>query len=173
LLAQAEHDELAAAIAVTDDAEAASKVQAEVTKQLADLPRRSIAEASLKKFGGVLAVPSKGFALRVADSFSPEHLQVMTAEAEADAQQVRNAGAVFVGAYAPEAFGDYNAGPNHVLPTAGSARWASALGVGDFVRHVSIIRGSKELLSANKDAAIQLARAEGLEAHARSLEKRF
>ena len=98
---------------------------------------------------------------------------MLTEDAENDAKQIRNAGAVFIGPWAPEAFGDYNAGPNHVLPTAGSARWASALGVDDFVRHVSIIRGSKELLAANKEAAIKLARAEQLEAHARSIEKRL
>lgn len=173
MLAQAEHDVHAAAIGITDSAEAAEKVKAEVEKQVADLPRKEIVEASLAHYGGILTVPSKGFAIRFADSIAPEHCEVLTSDAENDAKQLRNAGAIFVGPYAPEAFGDYNAGPNHVLPTAGSARWASALGVDDFVRHVSIIRGSKELLAANKDAAIKLARAEQLEAHARSIEKRL
>ncbi len=173
LLAQAEHDLHAAAIGITTDSDLAEAVRAEVEKQLADLPRKEIAAASMQQYGGLLVVPSKGFALRLADSIAPEHCEVITADADKDAAQVKNAGAIFVGPYAPEAFGDYNAGPNHVLPTAGSARWASALGVNDFLRHVSVIRGSKELLAANKDAAIRLARAEGLEGHARSIEKRF
>ncbi|MCB9894555.1 MAG: histidinol dehydrogenase [Planctomycetes bacterium] len=173
MLAQAEHDGHAAAIGITDSAEQAEKVKAEVAKQLADLPRKDIIEVSLRTYGGILCVPSKGFAFRFADSIAPEHLELHTEDAENDAKQIKNAGAIFIGPYAPESFGDYNAGPNHTLPTAGSARWASALSVRDFVRHVSIIRGSKELLAANKDAAIGLARAEQLEAHARSLEKRF
>lgn len=173
LLAQAEHDKHASAIAITDDADLALKVKEEVSKQIADLPRKQIIEGSLGHFGGILTVPSLGFAYRMADSISPEHLELLTENAEEDAKQIRNAGAIFIGPYAPESFGDYNAGPNHVLPTAGSARWASALGVRDFVREVSIVRGSKELLEANKDAAIQLARAEQLEAHARSVERRF
>jgi histidinol dehydrogenase len=172
ILAQAEHDSHAAAIGVTDSSDAAEKVKAEVLKQLESLPRKDIAEASLRSYGGVLCAPSKGFALRLADAFSPEHLELLTTDAEKDAEQIRNAGAIFIGPYAPEAFGDYNAGPNHVLPTSGTARWASALGVQDFVRQVSIIKGSKELLAANAEAAVKLARAEGLEGHARSIEAR-
>lgn len=172
LLAQAEHDQHAAAIGVTDSSDAAEKVKVQVLKQLESLPRKDIAEASLRSYGGVLCAPSKGFALRLADAFSPEHLELLTADAEKDAEQIRNAGAIFIGPYAPEAFGDYNAGPNHVLPTSGTARWASALGVQDFVRQVSIIKGSKELLAANAEAALKLARAEGLEGHARSIEAR-
>lgn len=173
LLAQAEHDVHASAVGITDSAEQAEKVKAELEKQLAELPRKDIAAASLATYGGILTVPSKGFAFRFADAIAPEHLELLTEDAENDAKMIRNAGAIFVGPYAPEAFGDYNAGPNHVLPTSGTARWASALGVHDFVRNVSIIRGSKELLEANKDAAIKLARAEGLEGHARSVERRF
>ena len=172
ILAQAEHDSHAAAIGVTDSSDAAEKVKAEVLKQLESLPRKDIAEASLRSYGGVLCAPSKGFALRLADAFSPEHLELLTTDAERDAEQIRNAGAIFIGPYAPEAFGDYNAGPNHVLPTSGTARWASALGVQDFVRQVSIIKGSKELLAANAEGAVKLARAEGLEGHARSIEAR-
>lgn len=173
LLAQAEHDGHAAAIGITDDAEQAEKVKDQIAKQLADLPRREIIESSLSQFGGLVTVPSIAFARRLCDALAPEHCELLTENAEEDAKHIRNAGAVFIGPWAPEAFGDYNAGPNHVLPTAGSARWASALGVQDFMRHVSIIRGSKELLEANREAAIRLARAEGLEAHARSVEKRF
>lgn len=172
LLAQAEHDVQASAIGVTDSMDAAEKVRAEVQKQLAALPRKEIAEASLRQFGGLIVAPSKGFAIRMADGFAPEHLELLTETAEADSRQIRNAGAIFVGPYAPEAFGDYCAGPSHVLPTAGSARWASALGVADFTRHISIIKGSKELLNANQATIIGMARAEGLEAHARSAEIR-
>jgi histidinol dehydrogenase len=173
LLAQAEHDTQAAAVGITDNAEHAALVQAEIAKQLAALPRREIAAQSLTQFGALLVVPSIGFARRLCDALAPEHCEILTASAEEDAKQIRNAGAIFIGPWAPEAFGDYNAGPNHVLPTAGAARWASALGVHDFMRQVSIIRGSRELLSANKEAAVKLARAEGLEAHARSIEARL
>lgn len=173
MLAQAEHDTQAAAVGITDNAELAQQVQAELARQLETLPRKEIAAQSLQQFGALLSVPSMGFAKRLCDALAPEHCELMTSTAEADAKQIQNAGAIFIGPWAPEAFGDYNAGPNHVLPTAGAARWASALGVGDFMRHVSIIRGSKELLEANKEAAIKLARAEGLEGHARSLEARF
>lgn len=173
MLSQAEHDVHSAAIGITDDEEMAARVQAEAEKQLADLPKDETVKSSFATYGGIITVPSMGFAFRLADSISPEHLELMTENAEKDAEQIRNAGAIFIGPWAPEAFGDYNAGPNHVLPTAGSARWASALGVRDFIREVSIIRGSKKMLEANKEAAVKLARAEDLEAHARSVEKRF
>jgi histidinol dehydrogenase len=173
LLAQAEHDTHAAAIGITDDMELAEKVKAQIAKQLEKIERREIISSSLSQFGGLVTVPSIAFARRLCDALAPEHCELLTASAEEDARQIRNAGAIFIGPWAPEAFGDYNAGPNHVLPTAGSARWASALGVHDFMRQVSIIRGSKELLESNREAAVKLARAEGLEAHARSVEKRF
>jgi histidinol dehydrogenase len=173
LLAQAEHDVHAAAIGITDSEDAAKAVQKEVGKQLESLPRNETAAQSLNTYGGIMVAPSMGFAARLADSLAPEHCEVLTEDAEKLAAGLRNAGAIFVGPYAPEAFGDYNAGPNHVLPTGGSARWASLLRVNDFVRQVSVVRGSKELLQANQEAATKLARAEGLEAHARSIEARF
>jgi histidinol dehydrogenase len=173
LLAQAEHDTQAAAIGVTDSTDAAEAVSAQVEAQLAALPRKDTAAQSLKQFGGIIVAPSKGFALRIADAFAPEHLELLTQGAEKDADQIRQAGAIFLGAWAPEAFGDYTAGPNHVLPTSGTARFASALSVQDFTRQVSIIRGSRELLAANRGAIESLARAEGLEAHARSVAVRF
>ncbi|GIK52281.1 MAG: histidinol dehydrogenase [Planctomycetaceae bacterium] len=172
MLAQAEHDELAAAVGVTDSAEAAQAVVAELAKQLASLPREATARRSLQNFGGIVVAPSMGFGIRFADTLAPEHLEILTEQAEQHAAQVKNAGAIFVGPYAPEAFGDYCAGPNHVLPTVGTARFASALSVGDFLRQVSIIRGSAELLAANRQTILKLARAEGLEAHARSVELR-
>jgi histidinol dehydrogenase len=120
-----------------------------------------------------VVAPSMGFALRFVDTLAAEHVEIMTSEAEKHASQLKNAGAIFIGAYAPEAFGDYLAGPNHILPTAGTARFASALGVGDFLRQVSIIRGSEALLKTHAGAIAKLARVEGLEAHARSVEARF
>ena len=173
LLAQAEHDELAAAVAVTDNPDAATAVAVEVEKQLAGLPRESIARKSLESYGGIVVAPSLGFAVRFADTLAAEHVEILTEQAEQHAAQMKNAGAIFIGPHAPEAFGDYCAGPNHVLPTCGTARFSSALSVSDFVRQVSIIRGSPELLKANREAILKLARAEGLEAHARSVEKRF
>jgi histidinol dehydrogenase len=173
LLAQAEHDEMAAAVAVTDNAEAAQAVAVEVSKQVAGLPREKVCRLSLESYGGIVVAPSMGFALRFVDTLAAEHVEIMTSEAEKHASQLKNAGAIFIGAYAPEAFGDYLAGPNHILPTAGTARFASALGVGDFLRQVSIIRGSEALLKAHAPAIAKLARVEGLEAHARSIEVRF
>lgn len=173
LLAQAEHDEMAAAVGVTDSAEAAQAVVAEINRQLAGLPRESICRRSLESFGGIVVAPSMGFALRFVDTLAPEHVEIMTGDAEKHASLVKNAGAIFIGPFAPEAFGDYLAGPNHVLPTAGTARFASALGVGDFLRQVSIIRGSEALLKPHAAAIATLARVEGLEAHARSIEIRF
>lgn len=173
LLAQAEHDEMASAVGVTDSAETAQAVAAAVGRRLAGLPREKVCRLSLESYGGIVVAPSMGFALRFVDTLAAEHVEIITNEAEKHASQIRNAGAIFVGPHAPEAFGDYLAGPNHVLPTAGTARFASALGVGDFLRQVSIIRGSEALLKANADAIATLARVEGLEAHARSVEARF
>jgi len=173
LLAQAEHDEMAAAVGVTDSAEAAQAVAAEINRQLAGLPREAICRRSLESFGGIVVAPSIGFALRFVDTLAAEHVEVVTSDAEKHAGQIRNAGAIFIGPFAPEAFGDYMAGPNHVLPTAGTARFASALGVGDFLRHVSIIRGSEAMLKPHVATIATLARIEGLEAHARSVEARF
>jgi len=173
LLAQAEHDEMAAAVGVTDSAEAAQAVAAEINLQLAGLPREAICRRSLESFGGIVVAPSMGFALRFVDTLAAEHVEVITGDAEKHSGQIRNAGAIFIGPFAPEAFGDYMAGPNHVLPTAGTARFASALGVGDFLRHVSIIRGSEAMLKPHVATIAALARIEGLEAHARSVEARF
>lgn len=173
LLAQAEHDTQAAAIGVTHDADAAAAVQKEIDAQLADLPRADIARKSLEVFGAILCVPSKGFGVRIADALAPEHLEILTEEAETDANLFRNAGAIFIGPYSPEAYGDYCAGPNHVLPTAGRARWAHALSTDDFMKRTSIIHAGKEMLAASKDAIIGMARSEGLEGHARSVERRF
>jgi histidinol dehydrogenase len=173
LLAQAEHDDLASAVGVTDSADAAQAVAVEVSRRVAGLGREKTCRRSLESYGGLVVAPSMGFALRFVDTLAPEHVEIMTADAEKHAAAIRNAGAIFIGPFAPEAFGDYCAGPNHVLPTAGTARFASALSVADFQRHVSVIRGSDALLKASASTIAKLARVEGLEAHARSAEARF
>ncbi|MCO5171342.1 MAG: histidinol dehydrogenase [Planctomycetes bacterium] len=173
LLAQAEHDPQAAAIAVTRDAARAEAVAAEVARQVERLPRREVAEASLRAFGAVFVVKDDDDALALVERLAPEHLEVALRDPEAAAARVTCAGAIFLGAWSPEAVGDYLAGPNHVLPTAGTARFASALGVYDFVRRTSLIRYTPERLARTGPAVAALARAEGLEAHARSVDVRL
>jgi histidinol dehydrogenase len=169
LLAQAEHDAAAQAILMTDSAALADAVEAAVERQLATLPRAEIAAASWRAFGAIVLVPALADAIPLVDLLAPEHLEVEAEDAEALAQSVRNAGAIFLGAHTPEAIGDYVGGPNHVLPTARSARFSSGLGVLDFMKRTSILRCDAEALRALGPAAIALGRAEGLEAHARSV----
>jgi histidinol dehydrogenase len=173
LLAQAEHDPEAAAIAITRDPALAERVAGEVHRQLALLPRHDVARASLEAFGAVFVVASDADALALVDLLAPEHLELAVRDPEAAARDVHRAGAIFLGAWSPEAVGDYLAGPNHVLPTAGTARFASALGVYDFVRRTSLIRYTPERLARTGAAVAALARAEGLEAHARSVDVRL
>lgn len=173
LLAQAEHDPQAAAIAITRDAGLAARVAAEVAAQLARLPRRDVAAASLDGFGAVFVADGDHDALDLVERLAPEHLELAVRDPEAMAARVGSAGAIFLGAWSPEAVGDYLAGPNHVLPTAGTARFASALGVYDFVRRTSLIRYTPERLARTGPAVAALARAEGLEAHARSVDVRL
>ena len=173
LLAQAEHDTEAHPVLVVTDAAVADAVDRELEAQLADLPRASIARAALERHGAAVVVSSVEEALALADDYAPEHLELLVAGAAELAGRVRHAGAVFVGPYSAEAAGDYLAGPNHVLPTAGSARWASPLGVYDFVKRMTVIHyGRADLESQWRDIA-RLARVEGLEAHARSVAARF
>ena len=169
LLAQAEHDESAQAILITDDAELAGAVERAVAGQLARLPRQKIAAASWRDFGAVILVPDLDAALPLVDAIAPEHVEVVAAAAEPLARRIRNAGAIFIGAHTPEAIGDYVAGSNHVLPTARSARFSSGLSVLDFLKRTSILKCGPEQLRALADAAITLGDAEGLEAHARSV----
>jgi histidinol dehydrogenase len=173
LLAQAEHDPEAAAIAITRDPALAERVAGEVHRQLALLPRHDVARASLEAFGAVFVVASDADALALVDLLAPEHLELAVRDPEGAARDVHRAGAIFLGAWSPEAVGDYLAGPNHVLPTAGTARFASALGVYDFVRRTSLIRYTPERLARTGAAVAALARAEGLEAHARSVDVRL
>jgi histidinol dehydrogenase len=169
LLAQAEHDEAAQSILITNSAELAAKVESAVMVQLASLPRGKIAGASWKNFGAVILVDNLDDAIPLVDRLAPEHLEIEAKNADALAAKVTNAGAIFIGAHTPEAIGDYVGGSNHVLPTARSARFSSGLGVLDFMKRTSILKCSAESLAAVGPAAVTLAEAEGLQAHARSI----
>jgi histidinol dehydrogenase len=173
LLAQAEHDTAAQAILMTDDAGLARAVEAAVDRQLRSLPRGNIAGQSWQEFGATIVLRSLDEAPPLADRIAAEHLEIATADPEALAARIRNAGAVFLGAHTPEVIGDYVSGSNHVLPTARSARFSSGLGVLDFMKRTSILRLTPEALRALGPAAMTLARAEGLEAHRRSVEVRL
>src|SRR6516225_7127884 len=169
LLAQAEHDASAQAILITDSALLAEQVERAVAAQLAALPRGAVAGASWRDNGVVIVVPGLEQALTLVDALAPEHVEIVAADAERLAKNIRNAGAIFLGPHTPEVIGDYVAGSNHVLPTAGAARFSSGLGVLDFVKRTSILKCGPEQLRALADAAITLASAEGLDAHARSV----
>ncbi len=173
LLAQAEHDAAAQAILMTDDAGLAGAVEAAVARQLAALPRGNIAGASWETFGAVIVLRSLDEAPALADRIAAEHLEIATADPEALAGRIRNAGAIFLGQHTPEVIGDYVAGSNHVLPTARSARFSSGLSVLDFMKRTSILRLGPDSLSSLAPAAMTLARAEGLEAHRRSVAVRL
>jgi histidinol dehydrogenase len=172
LLSQAEHDKLACAILVTDSLEIAEKTEKELQRQLKELPRREIAEASLQEYGRIFHVTSLAQAMEVANEIAPEHLEIYTRHPFDLLSQVKNAGSVFLGAYAPESLGDYWAGPNHTLPTSGTAKFASPLSVDDFIKKSQITYYTKESLLTVSDKIAKLARAEGLEAHARAAEIR-
>src|SRR5215475_12952077 len=173
LLAQAEHDESAQSILITDSPRLADEVAQAVESQLKTLPRAKIAGASWKDFGAIILVKSLSEAVPLADAIAAEHLEIMTADAEAYSKQIRNAGAIFVGHHTPEAIGDYVGGSNHVLPTARSARFSSGLGVLDFMKRTSILKCGPEQLRALGPAAMTLGKAEGLEAHSRSVGMRL
>jgi histidinol dehydrogenase len=173
LLAQAEHDPAAQAILMTDDATLVVRVQGEVERQLALLPRRDIAAASWHEFGALILLESLDQAPALADRIAAEHVQILTRDADRLAGQIRNAGALFLGAHTPEVIGDYVAGSNHVLPTARSARFASGLGVQDFMKRTSTLRLDAAALSKLAAPAMVLARAEGLAAHERSVAVRL
>lgn len=172
LFAQAEHDEMAQSIMLTADASYADKVQQSIDKLLPTMERRDMIAASLKK-NGAMIVADKSEIVRVIDEIAPEHLELMTADAEALSEQVNNAGAIFIGAYSSESLGDYVAGPSHVLPTSGTARFSSPLGVYDFQKRTSIIHCSRKAAQKLGKSASTLARSEGLTAHARSAEMRL
>ncbi len=169
LLAQAEHDQSAQSILITDDAAFADAVAEAVAQQLASLPRAEIAAASWRDYGAIILVGSLAEAPPIIDRLAPEHLELAVADPDPLADAVRHAGAIFLGRHTPEAVGDYVAGPNHVLPTARRARFSSGLNVLDFVKRTTLVRCSADSLAAIGPAATVLARAEGLDAHARSI----
>ena len=169
LLAQAEHDACAQAILIADDEAFARAVGAAIEAALATLPRAEIARASWQDYGAVILVASLDEAPALADALAPEHLEIATRDADALAARIHDAGAIFIGRYTPEAIGDYVAGSNHVLPTARSARFASGLGVLDFMKRTSLLKLDADSLAALGPAAMILAEAEGLDAHRRSV----
>ena len=173
MLAQAEHDEAAQAILITDDSDFADAVARSLESQLAALPRARIAGASWRDFGAVIVAPTLREAIPLVDLLAPEHLEIIARDANELCAGINNAGAIFLGAFTPEAIGDYVGGSNHVLPTARSARFSSGLSVLDFMKRTSILKTGIEQLRALGPAAITLADAEGLGAHARSVSIRL
>jgi histidinol dehydrogenase len=173
LIAQAEHDEDATAWCVTTSERVARELDGELERQLARAPRRAIAEQALRTRGLLVLVPTVEAALHVANLRAPEHLELLVENPWALVEQVRHAGAVFVGRFAAEPVGDYLAGPSHVLPTAGTARYVSALGVDDFVKRISVIGYSRSQLEADAPHIVALAEAEGLYGHAAAIRVRL
>lgn len=173
LLSQAEHDEVAQSVLITDDAAFAGKVGAAVRQQLSTMPRSAIATASWDRFGALITVPKLGDAAPLIDAIAPEHLELAIDEPQALAGKVRHAGAIFLGRHTPEAIGDYVAGPNHVLPTAGAARFASGLNLLDFMKRTTLVQCDQDSLARIGPAAVALAEAEGLEGHALSVSIRL
>ena len=173
LLSQAEHDEMASAILITTSTELAKKVQAEIEGYLKVLSRREIIEKSLENFGYILIAEDMDEAIEAANEIASEHLEIVTANAFEVMMKIRNAGAIFIGEYSSEPLGDYFAGPNHVLPTNGTAKFFSALSVDDFIKKSSIVYYSREALKEIHKGIVQFATAEQLTAHANSIAVRF
>ena len=173
LLSQAEHDPLAAAILVTDSAALAEAVDAELARQTSLLPRKDVVEQSLSAYGTIVVAPTMEDCADIANQIAPEHLELSVADPFALLPLIENAGAIFMGHYSPEPLGDYFAGPNHVLPTSGTARFFSPLNVDDFVKKSSLICCSRAELEKVADQVILLAQQEGLDAHANSVAIRF
>jgi len=172
LLSQAEHDKMACAILVTTSEQLAHDVALEVERQLATLPREEVARASIENFGAIYIAETMSDAVEAINSLAPEHLEIVTKNAEAVAEQVRHAGGIFIGRYSSEPVGDYFAGTNHVLPTNSTARFASGLNVDDFVKKSSIVYYTEKTWATNAPKIARLARMEGLEGHARAVESR-
>ena len=173
ILSQAEHDTRASAILVTHSKKTAKAVAGAVAAQLQGQTRKKIAEESIARYGAIMVVPDITAAIELANLIAPEHLELHVKEPFAYIDQIRNAGAVFVGDYTPEPIGDYIAGPNHVLPTAGTARFASALSVDNFLKKTSLIHYTKEAFKKEAKDVIRLAEIEGLDAHANSIKIRL
>ena len=169
LLSQAEHDELASSILLTPDEDLAKQVSAEVTAQLKKLSRESIAVKAIRDYGLVVVAQDLAEAVDVANRFAPEHLELLVKDPKKHLAGIRNAGAVFLGHYTPEALGDYLAGPNHILPTGGTARFSSPLGVYDFVKRISVLSFDAKALARYGKPAAEFAALEGLDAHGKSI----
>jgi histidinol dehydrogenase len=172
LLSQAEHDVLASAMLITDSKTLAAAVSRSVEQQVTGLARKEIASGSLERYGAILVVADMETALDLANRIAPEHLELQVRDPFARVGQIRNAGAVFIGAYTPEPVGDYIAGPNHVLPTAGTARFASALSVEHFLKKTSLVYYSRDAFEEEAADIVRLAETEGLTAHARAVKIR-
>lgn len=173
ILSQAEHDELSMSMLITNDAELAKKTQLCVTQQLGKLPKRDIAAKALENHGAVVLVSDMREAVALANRVAPEHLELCVADPDALLPAIRNAGAVFMGHYTPEPIGDYYAGPNHVLPTSGTARFFSALGVDQYTKRMSVVRYTETALMADAQDIMTLAQTEGLFAHANAIKVRI
>ncbi|OKP67260.1 histidinol dehydrogenase [Paenibacillus sp. P3E] len=173
LLSQAEHDEMASAILVTPSQRLAEAVAAEVERQLRELPREAIARASVDNYGAIIVVESLAEGISVVNRLAPEHLEIVTEDPMGLLGSIENAGAIFLGPYSSEPVGDYFAGPNHIIPTNGTARFSSPVDVDDFIKKSSLIYYSKEALLKDGATIIELARREGLEGHARAIEVRL
>lgn len=173
LLSQAEHDPMASAVLVATSACTATAVSREIARQLAGLPRRDIAEKSLAGYGAIIVVPDLDTAIFLANRLAPEHLELHIESPFDHLGKIRHAGAIFMGQYTPEPVGDYISGPNHVLPTAGTARFTSALSVDHFIKKTSLVYYSKEAFTKDAPHIMRLAETEGLSAHARSVKVRL
>ena len=173
MLSQAEHDEMAASLLITNSSDFAKRVENEIYEQLEELERKEIAKSSIENNGAIIITKDIRESIELANRVAPEHLELATEEPFEILGKVRNAGAIFLGHTSPEAVGDYLAGPNHILPTGGTARFNSPLSVDDFIKKSSIVSFSKEALNRVGPDVIRIARMEGLDAHARSVERRI
>lgn len=173
MLSQAEHDEKASSILITTDEAFADVVAKEINTQLAELPKKEIAEKSIKDFGAIIIASGIQQAVDIANDIAPEHLELFVKEPWDLLPRIKNAGAVFMGYYTPEPVGDYIAGPNHVLPTGGTARFFSSLSLDDFTKKISLVSYTSKSLQSVADDVVRLARSEELDAHARSIQRRL
>ncbi len=173
MMSQAEHDKLSAAILVTTSSALATQVKEAMIRQIETLPRKEIISSSVSNYGGIIVTNTLEEAKEMINRIAPEHLEIMTKNALIDAKDINNAGAIFIGSYTPEPVGDYFAGPNHTLPTSGTARFQSALSTFDFLKRTSLVYYSKEALKRDRKAIVGLANEEELNAHAHAVNIRF
>lgn len=173
LLSQAEHDELASSILITNSKAVAEAVRKELAKQLSELKRKAIAERSIRKYGAIIVTKDLKEAVRISDEIAPEHLEIMTEKPGELLKSIKNAGAIFLGKWTPEPLGDYMAGPNHTLPTGGTARFFSPLGVYDFMKRSSVLSFSKEGFMKLAKPVMAIAEIEGLTAHGNTIKVRY